>query len=147
MDNTPRISAQDYLVLKGRKNKYGAKKGVTSGGIKCDSLAETSLGSDLELRVKAGELSDLRAHEAIEIMPGFFWKVDFNAVNNATGLREYFEFKGVEGHGFRLQVHAWKCLGPGPLHIFKGSAANYCLVKTIIPDLQSFKGWLTAHHP
>lgn len=145
MDITPRISAQDYIALKARKgNKYGAQSQVTPGGIKCDSMAEAALGLELEIRVKAGELAELHHHEGIEILPGFLWRVDFSAINAATGLREYFEFKGVEGHGYRLQIAAWKHLGPGILHIYKGSHLGYSLAKTVTPDLQLFKDWLAV---
>ena len=144
LDKTPHITVEQYLALKKKKkkNKFSAEKQHTMNGVKCDSKAEASLGTALELMEKAKEIEDLQYHTRIEIMPGFYWRVDFNAIDLKSGVREYHEFKGVESHGYRLQKAAWKLLGPGPLHIYKGEADYYRLVETVIPNVQSFKDWL-----
>lgn len=149
VDITPRMCLADYLAMKTkrRKNKFNAVASGGAGerefpGMRFDSKLEKSLYRELKLRESAGELSDIRDHERIEILPNFMWRVDFNAINTETGIREYFEAKGVESHGYSLQLKAWQSLGPGPLHIYKGDYRRPCLAKTIFPDLELFSTWL-----
>ena len=112
------------MILK--KNKYKAKR--TAG---YDSKAEHDYGEYiLRPMEKAGEISNLKKQDSVELIPGINWKVDFSY--EVDGVKVYEEYKGFETVDYKLKLKLWKLFGPATLKIIKGVYPRF-VVKQVIP--------------
>lgn len=131
-------------------NKYGARKTLCSAGHPHPSGLEASVCEVLLLRVKAGDIRNLKYQATVSLAFGIKWKVDWSfeqlvrdpeAVLFKTHWEIRFaEAKGAETRDYRLKLRMWKegC-GPAPLEIWKGSARRPMLVETIYPKEKNNK--------
>lgn len=129
-------------------NKYGARtQRVEVPGEGGEKVArslnklERDRGGYLELRQKAGEISELnyqrvwplRCHLIPELV--IPWRCDFDFVEDGKLVLE--DTKGVENERFRLIVKLWPWFGSGELRIVKKSTGKRggWLVRTIHPKI------------
>jgi len=116
------------------KTKFGNRKTELAGRT-FDSRAEAALFSLLSLRERGGEIRDLAHHPGTVFLSGarIQYRPDFRYTVCATGETEWAEYKGFETPSWRKNLRLWRTLGPGTLHIWKGSATSLKLVETVIP--------------
>ena len=114
-----------------RKNKFGAKKTKKSfDGIGWDSeLEKNYYYYILKPRETAEEITDIKVHNSIELVPGINWKVDFSYIENGELI--YDEVKGFETADYRLKKKLWTLFGPAKLNIIKGSGLRFHTVQTV----------------
>jgi hypothetical protein len=113
--------------------KYGRKK-VEHHGYRFDSQLERALFDQLKLRERAGEIKDLQAQDTVYLTDArIMMKPDFAYTDCATGAREWAEAKGFETTDYRIKRRLWKFYGPGPLHVYGGSASRLVFKETILP--------------
>jgi hypothetical protein len=88
----------NYLKGSGKKNKYAAKK-QTYNGQKYDSTLEAKVAEDLDWRLKAGELVEVKRQVKIPLMVNRIlicnYYCDFRTVDR-NGQVTYVEAKGME---------------------------------------------------
>lgn len=91
-------------------SKYGAKR-TEFNGYKYDSKFEAGVAQDLELRKKAGDITDYEQQFKVEVwcyrengLPAFkvSHKIDFR-VHNTDGSYELIEAKGVETADYKMR--------------------------------------------
>jgi len=88
-------------------NKYGAKKS-TYNGYNYDSKFESQIAQDLDLRLKAGDIKEVKKQVKIDLqaygkhITNYF--IDFVIVLN-DGTNEYIEVKGYETDVWKMK---WK---------------------------------------
>ena len=112
-----------------RRNKFGAQR--TNG---YSSKLEAAVRQILDLREKAGEISDIK-RGAVELTCGIRWNVDFNYLDVKTGKRVWVEAKGVETERYRICLKLWRGgFGPGVLEIWKGDWRRPVLVDIVKPN-------------
>jgi len=91
-----------------QRNRYFNTKKVTSGGGKWDSKFEAAYAQQLEMRKKAGDISEYESHVRIPLeVNGFHicnYYIDF-VVYYPDGLTEYVECKGYPTDVWKLK---WK---------------------------------------
>lgn len=115
-------------------NKYANVKTQLAGRT-FDSKAESSLFLWLSNEEREGRISNLTHQPGSTYLSGarIQYRPDFRFVETATGKTVYAEFKGMETQAWRKNLRLWRTFGPGPLQIWKGSAASIKLVETVIP--------------
>jgi hypothetical protein len=119
------------------KGKYGNKKVEGVPGIWFDSKAEAALYHRLALQQRCGEI------HALKCQPGTIflgpartqYRPDFSFIKKDGEEVEWAEFKGFETPAWRIKLKLWRSVGPGKLHVYKGSASSMKLVETVIPKL------------
>lgn len=91
-------------------NKYGAKR-TEYNGYKYDSKFEAGVAQELDLRLKAGEITEIEPQFKIEVwayrqngLPAFkiSHKIDFR-VTNKDGSYELIEAKGAETTDYKMR--------------------------------------------
>ena len=124
----------------GRKNKYKAKPADGFG-----SLLERAVYYRLVDRQLLGEITDIKRQQAVllsevnkdgspkEDGERRRWKVDFSAVEVATGRTVYFEAKGYETNDYIRKRNLWRKNPPARLEIWKGTHQRLRLVEVIDP--------------
>lgn len=119
-----------------RGNKYRNTKTELAGRT-FDSKAEAALFSLLSLRERGGEIRDLAHHPGTVFLTAarIQYRPDFRYVECKTGETHWAEYKGFETPSWRKNLRLWRSVGPGPLHVWKGSATALRLVETVIPKL------------
>jgi hypothetical protein len=124
-----------HWPMRRSKGKYGAKK-VERAGYSFASKLEASLFGLLRLREMAGEISELKTQASVYLTDArILYKPDFSYLEN--GVEQFAESKGFETSDWRIKRRLWGCYGPGPLHIWKGSAARLAHHETITPKKTS----------
>lgn len=114
--------------------KYGAKKSEYAGQSFASGL-ERAVYQQLELREKAGEISDLRCQVQVHLSEAaILLKPDFAFIDVATGEQHYAEAKGFETPQWRIKLKLWRVYGPGPLEIWKGTARQPVLDEVVKPS-------------
>jgi hypothetical protein len=115
-------------------HKYKAQRIKTRDGHSFASKLEGSLYEQLLLRVKAGELKNLKCQVQVRLTDAaIILKPDFSAEDAKTGQTIYIEAKGYETPEWRIKVRLWEYYGPGPLEIWKGSHKYPKYDKTVFP--------------
>ena len=103
------------------------------------SKLENAVYQILKLREKAGEISDIRQQDCVDLGFGIRWKVDFsffmkNVTDKFFGKRVYVEAKGVKTERYRMCLKLWEGgQGPGPLEIWEGHYLKPMIKQIIIP--------------
>lgn len=120
---------------KGNRKKYGNSKIEGTPGIWFDSKAEASLYHRLALEERAGAIRNLKCQPGtIFLGPSRTqYRPDFSYEDAKTGELQWAEYKGFETPAWRIKLKLWRIVGPGKLHIWKGSATYMKLVETVIP--------------
>lgn len=120
-----------------RKNKYGGsqRKKHEHKGLKFDSKLEAALFDLLSLRESAGEIHSLTHQPGTVFLSKarIQFRPDFRFVNCKTGKTEYAESKGFPNDRWPTKKKLWKHYGPGPLYIYRGTAARLRLDETVTP--------------
>lgn len=120
-----------------RRSRYGnVAASALPGKPKRHSKLEASLEAVLLKRVKAGEITELKAQHRVTFRGTKKKKtyiVDFSALNFNSGEREYWEAKGFKTDDWGWKLVMWELHGPGLLHIYEGSYKNPVYVETIYP--------------
>ena len=112
-----------------RRNKFGAQR--TNG---YSSKLEAAVRQILDLREKAGEISDIQ-RGGVHLTCGIRWNVDFNYLDVKTGERVWVEAKGVETERYRICLKLWRGgFGPGDLEVWKGNWRRPMLVEIVKPN-------------
>lgn len=115
------------------KHKYGAQK-ISHAGFSFASKGEAALYDMLKLLERAGELTNIKCQDTIYLTDArIMYKPDFRVVGGTSGQYEWHEFKGFETTDWRIKRRLWEHYGPGPLHIWKGSARSMKIVETLRP--------------
>ena len=85
-------------MLKPRRSKYGAKPVVRADGVRVDSRGEARWFAELELRQRAGEISNLRRQVRIPlVVEGHrVCAIVADAVFVEDGRERVFDFKGID---------------------------------------------------
>jgi hypothetical protein len=116
------------------KSKFGNTK-VEHAGHWFDSQLEKAVFLSLSLRERAGEIRALSHHPGTVFLgpARAQYRPDFRFEDATTGEVQWAEAKGFETPAWRGKLKLWRVVGPGRLHIFKGTAASVKLVETVIP--------------
>jgi hypothetical protein len=117
-----------------RRGKFGNVK-VEHAGHWFDSQLEKAVFLSLSLQERAGAIRDLSHHPGTVFLgpARAQYRPDFRFTNVKTGETEWAEAKGFETPAWRGKLKLWRVVGPGRLHIFKGTAASVKCVETVIP--------------
>lgn len=102
-----------------RGNKHHAQK-VKVSDTTYDSRAEYKyLTVDLALRLKAGEIAELKIKPHYELEPGIKYKPEATYFDKALGSKVTVEVKGASTKGGRFPtiVHIWRNHMDHPLHV------------------------------
>lgn len=95
------------VFTQGRRRKYGNEPRMVDG-IRYDSHLEARIASELDLRMKAGELKDIERQVTVDLYAHgehiCKYRVDFK-ITHADGMVEWIEVKGFETPEWRLK---WK---------------------------------------
>jgi hypothetical protein len=98
------------------------------------SKLEASVYCLLKQEVALGAIRNLECQVEVRLTnASIIYKPDFRFVDVVTGESIYAEAKGFETPEWRLKLKLWKFYGPGPLKIYRGSAAYPKLMETVIP--------------
>jgi hypothetical protein len=90
------------------------------------------VGDLLKLRVKAGEIRELREQQTVRLTRAqIAYKADFSYVDCETGKTVWVEAKGVQGERWRIIKRLWVEYGPGPLEVWMGRHQSPELVEVI----------------
>ena len=116
------------------KRKYGETKTFEAGRW-FDSRAEAALYHRLSLEERGGRIRDLKCQPGTVFLgpSRTQYRPDFSFVSPETGETEWAEFKGFETPAWRIKLKLWRMVGPGKLHIWKGSARHLTLKETVVP--------------
>jgi len=110
--------------------KYGSKK-TNVMGYSVASKLEASVLSMLLLRVRAGEIKNLKTQASVYLTEArILYKPDFHYEEN--GQEIWAEAKGFETPVWAIKLRLWRHYGPGPLLIYKGTAKRFYLDETVI---------------
>jgi predicted nuclease of restriction endonuclease-like RecB superfamily len=113
-------------------NKYNAKR-VNYDIHSFASQLERSVFVFLQAREKMKEISDLRCQESVYLTKArILFKPDFSFIEN--GIKIFAEAKGFCTAEYNIKRRLWKFYGEGPLEVYKGTANNFVLSETIIPE-------------
>lgn len=112
--------------------KYGNQK-VNLQGYSVASKLEAAVLSMLLLRVRAGEITNLKTQSSVYLTRArILYKPDFEYEEN--GKLFYAEAKGkFETPEWRLKRRLYIHYGPAPLIVYKGTYKRFWLEETIIP--------------
>lgn len=115
-----------------KKNKYHATR--TADGF--PSKLESSVYGILQLREKAGEISDIKRQVPVILQDGppdvkIAWRLDFSFIENSTKQIVYVEAKGIPTGEYKLKLKLWRKNPPGPLEIYMGHYSKPSLVERI----------------
>lgn len=119
-----------------KRSKYGNSK-VKDGKQTWDSKLEKSVGDELFLMSKAGEISDIQHHPPVVTLyiGENRWKrayrPDYAFIRD--GVRWLVEAKGFAGERWLWIKGLWPEFGPHPLEIWMAGKHGPVLVETIIP--------------
>lgn len=98
------------------------------------SKLESTVCGILQLRMRAGELTDIFFEEPVFLTHARIKSVpDFKCVTK-TGEILYVEAKGHETGEYRIKKKLWKYYGPAPLEVWKGSYLKPLLDQIIVPE-------------
>jgi len=115
-------------------NKYSNVR-VSKAGYSFASKGEAALFDLLNLRVKAGELEDLRIQQTVMLTNAKIkYIADFSALCVESGEMQWFEYKGYETPEWRIKRRLWLSYGPGKLFIYKSKSGKVALYETLIPE-------------
>ena len=115
------------------QRKYKNAKSTDEAGRSFDSGLERSVFRILELQQRAGEIKSIRQQASVYLTDArILYKPDFE-VEAADGSTYFVEAKGFKTAVYAIKRRLWMHYGPGPLHVYEGSAANPKLTETIIP--------------
>jgi|ERR1035437_5925085 hypothetical protein len=117
-----------------RKNKYGAIRTVCALGHPHPSKLESAVCQMLQIRVRAGEIKELKWQHTVELDYGIKWKIDWSFVDVKSGDLSFVEAKGVSTSDYKLKLKMFRECGLGPLEIWKGSSKKCYCVERIIPN-------------
>lgn len=113
-------------------SKYGNVKSKDEEGRSFDSAMERARFRELELLQRSGHISDLKCQVQVHLtFAKILYKPDFSYIEHSVTIYE--EVKGFETATWRIKRRLWMYYGPGPLRIYKGSAAYLKLDEEIIP--------------
>lgn len=87
------------------------------------SKFERHIAQMLCARVRAGEISDLKFQQSVDVGAGIRWKIDFSYVEK--GILWYHEAKGVETAEYRMKLKLYRRYGRHPLRVSKGGVNRY----------------------
>lgn len=111
------------------RNKYHAKKAPGSlnfpeiSNRSFDSQFERTVATDLCIRQRAGEISDLKFQTKVELTAADIgWKIDFSYVEDGELI--YHEAKGFETPDYRLKLRLYRVYGPALLRVTKGNTRS-----------------------
>ncbi len=133
-------------------NKFGAKR--ANVGLGTDPELTRRFGhfdSRLELDYfrevlgwleKAGEITELRHHTIIHLIPGFNFETDWD-YKTKDGVYRIADTKGVADARFKCIVAMWPFFGHGPLDIVKRSGTKW-LIRTVPVGKWGIKPGITA---
>lgn len=118
-----------------RKTKYGNKR-TGKGAEGYDSLLEERVGSDLYLREKAGEISNIRRQVTVVLQEGsnkerIAVKIDFVAFDETAKKDFAIEAKGCSTPRWSLCLKLWRVLKPMKLEIWGGTHKSPRLIETV----------------
>lgn len=113
-----------------RANKYNAKRSEWQGRM-YDSKAERDRRIHLANLEMAGEVSEIKEQDCVELLDGLKYKADFSYME--AGRRVYEDVKGVMQERFRVICKVWAHFGPGPLRIVVRKGAGWSIRRTIYP--------------
>lgn len=117
-----------------RRSKYGAKSVILPTGEAFPSQLEAAVYQILLLRVRAGEIRDVKRQATVHLGFGLKWKVDFSFTVVANNLETWCEAKGMWDRQAKRNLKMWTGgAGPGPLEIWQGSWKRPIHVKTVVP--------------
>lgn len=114
------------------KAKYKATW-VKHAGRSFASKLEAAVFDILTLRVRAGDIRDLRCQHTVDLIGGIRWRVDFSAVDCATGELFFAEAKGFPTQEYKMKLKLWPECRTEKLEIWGGSYKKPKLMQTIIP--------------
>lgn len=128
------FSKGDKRLQRKPKNKYGARKTLCSLGHPHPSGLEASVCEVLSLRLKAGDIRNLKYIATVKLGYGISWKLDFSFEQSPDWHLRYAEAKGAETRDYKLKLRMYRegC-GEAPLEIWKGNARRPMLVQTVYP--------------
>lgn len=116
---------------------------LTTKGYSFASGLERSLFTEyLRPLEMAKEITDLQVQPTVRlpiysadgrIVAHHNCRPDYKAFEVKLGKEIYYEAKGAETERFVFTKKLWKASGPGPMRIFKGSAANFKQTEEIVP--------------
>jgi len=122
------------------KNPRGRRAAVKTNGF--SSKLENKVHEMLLERVASGELSDLRCQHRVDLIYGethknrMEWKIDFSAIDNATGNRKFFEAKGFSEDIYKIKLKLFRVIGEGVLEIWKyAKGGSIYLSETVVPSI------------
>ena len=116
-----------------KNNKFKAHR-INHMGRSFASKLEAALYDLLIMRERAGEIEDIRCQHTVLLGYDIRWKVDYSALSKETGLRVFFEAKGIETDDYKLKLKLWRNgLGKGPLEIWKGTHTRLRLAEIVVP--------------
>lgn len=116
---------------------YRAVPKQVSGGRTFASKLEGNLYQLLNLRVRGGELKDLKCQVHVYLTSARIHMIpDFSAIDTKTNELEYYEGKGFETPVWRIKRKLWKYYGWGPLFVYKAQGNALVLHETIIPKCE-----------
>jgi len=123
---TEEMSWEEYRKLLQKPQKKprirGAKRTELPGQSRSfPSKLEAAAYAELELRQKAGEISDLtRYPPAVPLtLAGITYNLDFSFYNKVFGVHEWGEAKGMWQDKWKTYFALWPFYGPGPLTIWE----------------------------
>ena len=117
-----------------RQHKYRAKRALRPGYSFASKL-EASLFDLLRASEAAGNIKELKVQPSVYLTDArVLMKPDFSYFNLRTNAYEWAESKGFQTDVYRIKRRLWKFYGPGPLHVYTGSAKRIRFLETIYPQ-------------
>lgn len=109
------------MAFRRSKGKFGAVR--TADGF--PSKLESAVNQQLLLREKAGEITNIKRQQVVELPCGIRWRIDFSFEDVASGKCVFAEAKGFETETYRLKKRMY-CNCPAVdvtsrVEIWKGS--------------------------
>lgn len=100
------------------------------------SKLESAVFDILTLRERAGEITDIKRQQVVELQGGgrdtrITWRLDFSYTDVTNGKTVYVEAKGFEEQIYKRNLKMWRFNPPAKLEIYKGSYKNVKLVEVI----------------
>lgn len=118
----------------GQEAKMGNRGGTCALGFSHRSQLEISVCQMLQLRERAGEIKIMQHEDHVYLtLARIGYIPDFRCQYLGTGETFWVEAKGFPNDRWPMKKKLWKFYGPGPLEIWRGSAARPFLDETIIP--------------
>lgn len=121
--------------IRKKKTKYNSRKQDYSG-ISFASKLEAAVYQELKLLEKAQIIRDIKVQDHVYLTRArILYIADFKAWDIINNRNVWYEAKGFSTDVWAIKKRLWKCYGPGPLHIYKGSYRKPILTESVIPDL------------